>query len=285
MLKKFNDFLVKWFYGFLELQLVISLMSLPILTCWGLPISYMSPLSNMIFTPLLILFLWTSCLFAACALVGLPCSWFVWIMDSITALWGYILSFASPFWLIGFSQSTLWISCIFCIFVYMLYTYIKPNTKNAVAILFMFWLTLIGCRQYMQKNICQQVGDLPMVVLRINKKTYVIDYGALCTKQNFYTYIDYTIMPTLIKATGITTINTLVICKPSAFLAKAAHQFAQQTKVETIIVTKKAHCFEHVKKLFEGSNVIILPLTKPPKKSHFKTKAPRPKTRALYKIK
>ncbi len=113
-----------------------------------------------------------------------------------------------------------------------------------------------------------------MIALRINKKTYVIDYGALCMKQNFYTHIDYTILPTLIKATGITTIDTLVLCKPSAFLAKAAHQFAQQTNIKTIIVTQKARCFKNVKELLTGSDLIILPMIKLSKKPEFDIKKP-----------
>ena len=284
MLKKINSYFFKWLYAFLELQLVISLMSLPLLTYWGLPVSYMGPLANMIFTPLLILFLWVSCLFSVCALMHLPCSWFVCLLDNITRLWHYLLSFARPEWLLGFSYHTLWISLPFCALVYFLYTYVRPNTKQAVCALFIFWLCLISARQCMQKNFYQKIGDLPLVALHINNKTYLIDYGALCTKQNFYTYIDYTILPMLIKTTGITTIDTLVLCKPSAFLAKAAHQFTLQTNVKTIIVTTKSNCFKEMTKIFQGSDVTIVPQTKQKKekKSVKKTQKKAPvKTRAF----
>ncbi len=277
MLKKINSHFFKWLYAFLELQLVISLMSLPLLTYWGLPVSYMSPLANMVFTPLLILFLWVSCLFSVCALMHLPCSWFVYLLDNITDLWHYLLSFARPEWLLGFSYHTLWISLPFCALVYFLYTYIRPTTKQAVCSLFIFWLCLINTRQCMQKNFYQKIGDLPLVALHINNKTYLIDYGALCTKQNFYTYIDYTILPMLIKTTGITIIDTLVLCKPSAFLAKAAHQFAQQTNVKTIIVTTKANCFKEMTNLFQGSNITILPQAKQKKEKKLTKKISKKK--------
>ncbi|HSW76091.1 MAG TPA: hypothetical protein VLG50_03560, partial [Candidatus Saccharimonadales bacterium] len=212
-------------------------MSLPLLTHWGLPVSYMSPLANLIFTPLLIVFLWVSCLFSICALMHLPCSWFVYLLDKITSLWHYLLSFARPQWLIGFGYQTLWISLFFCFLVFILYTYVKPTTKQAVCTLLIFWLFLIGARYSMQKNILQKIGDLPLCALRINGKVYLIDDGALCSKQNFYNHIDYTILPELIKSTGITSIDTLVLCKPSKRLAKIAHQFATQTNVLTIMVT------------------------------------------------
>ncbi|MCX5923800.1 MAG: hypothetical protein NTZ68_00020 [Candidatus Dependentiae bacterium] len=268
MLKKITPHVSKWFYSFLELQLVISLMSLPLLTHWGLPVSYMSPVANLIFTPLLILFLWVSCLFSVFALVRLPCSWFVYLLDKITDLWHFMLSFANPEWLMGFCYQTLWISLFFCFLVFILYTYIKPTTKQAVCTLLIFWLILIGVRYSMQKNLCQKVGNLPLCALRINGKVYLIDDGALCSKQNFYSNIDYTILPELIKTTGITSIDTLVLCKPSKRLAKIAHQFAMQTNVQTIMVTTKAKGFKEMSDMFQDSSVNVLPLT-PKKKIKF----------------
>lgn len=260
MIKKISLYFSRWFYAFLELQLVISLMSLPILTYWGLPISYMSPLANMIFTPLLILFLWISCLFSICALTHMPCSWFVYALDYITSLWNYLLSLGRPEWLIGFSHQTIWVSLLSCIIVFYLYTYIKPPTKQAVCFLLILWLCLILTQYYAQKNNYKKIKDLPLIALQINNKTYLIDYGALCMKQNFYTYIDYTILPMLIKTTGITTVDTLILCKPSSFLAKATHQFALQTNLKTIIVTTKSNCFNQMKTMFQNSNITIIPL-------------------------
>ena len=277
MLKKINSLFFKWLYGFLELQLVISLMSLPVLTYWGLPISYMSPISNMIFTPLLILFLWVSCLFSVSAIIGLPCSWLTWALEKTTDLWHHLLSFGSPNYLIGFSFQTWWISVAFCIMVYFLYTYIKPNAKQAVGVLFVFWFLLIISRELMQpKGLCKKIGNKEMTVLHINKKTYLIDYGALCEKQNFYTNIDYSILPSIIKATGITRIDTLVLCKPSASLAKAAYQFAIQTNVKTIIVTTKSNCFKKAKEAFEGTSIEIIPMAK-----QVKNKTNKPKFQVI----
>lgn len=271
MLKKLNSLFYKWLYGLLELQLVISLMSLPILTCWGLPISYMSPIANMVFTPLLILFLWVSCLFSFCAIIGLPCAWLTLALENITSIWHYLLSFGNPSQLIGFSLQTWWISVAFCAMVYFLYTYIKPNQKQAVTTLFVFWFLILISRKLIQpKSFCKKICDKEMTVLCVNKKTYLIDYGALCEKQNFYTHIDYSIIPSIIKTTGITCIDTLVLCKPSASLAKAARQFATQTNVKTIIVTTKSNCFNNVKEAFVGTAVNVIPMEKHKKRKYFK---------------
>lgn len=262
MLKKISDKITNYLASFLELQLVITLMSLPILIAWGLPISYMSPLSNLIFTPLLILFLWIACLFAICALLHIPCSIFATSLNKLTYLWMWLLSFSKPTWLLGFYYPIIWLAIIICLCIILLYTYRKPNTNQALSILILFCCLLMITRWFMIKNMCQKIGNLPMIAIRLNKKNYLIDYGALCSKQNFYNTIDYTIMPQLIKDTGMTNIDTLVLCKPSKRLAKVAMQFCTQTNVKTIIATTKDNCFKTLCIAYKNSNVQVLPLIK-----------------------
>ena len=264
MLKKIKTNIIAYLTSFLELQLVITLMSLPILICWGLPISYMSPLSNLIFTPLLILFLWCSCLFAICALLHIPCTLFATSLDQLTKLWMWLLSFSKPDWLLGFCYPTLWFAIIICLCIIALYTFKKPTSKQAVGILTIFCLSMIVVRLCMMKNMHQKVGNLPMIAIRLNHKNYVIDYGALCSKQNFYNTIDYTIMPALIKSTGMTNIDTLVLCKPCKRLAKVVLQFCTQTNVKTIIAPTKDQCYKTLCVACKNNGVKVLPLT--PKK-------------------
>ena len=96
--------------------------------------------------------------------------------------------------------------------------------------------------------------------MRLQNKTYLIDNGALCSKQNFYSWIDYTILPELIKTGGITSIDTLVLYKPNKKLIKVVQQFAQQTMIKTILVTTKYGSFYAMKEAFHGSSVKIIPL-------------------------
>jgi hypothetical protein len=262
MLKKISHTIINYLTSFLELQLVITLMSLPILIAWGLPISYMSPLSNLIFTPLLILFLWISCLFAICALLHIPCAIFVTSLDKLTNLWMWLLSFSKPEWLLGFCYSSIWCAIIICFIIILMYSYCKPTTKQAVVILTLLCVAMLGVRLCSSKNLYQKVKDLPLIAIRLNQKNYLIDYGALCSKQNFYNNIDYTIMPQLIKSTGMTSIDTLVLCKPSKILAKVAVQFCTQTNVKTIIATTKGECFKTLCVAYKNSNVQVLPLNK-----------------------
>ncbi|MBP6892138.1 hypothetical protein KBB68_01010 [Candidatus Babeliales bacterium] len=267
MLKKIRIISTNYLVNFLELQLIITLMSLPILIAWGLPISYMSPLSNLIFTPLLILFLWISCIFAIFALLGIPCTIFATALDKLTNIWMWLLSFSKPAWLLGFSTNTMWCSIIICACIIALYSYKKPATKNAVALLFGLCCLMMMVRLHSMKNLYQKIGDLPMIAIRLNHKNYLIDYGALCSKQNFYNNIDYTIIPQLIKCTGMTNIDTLVLCKPSKRLTKIALQFCTQMNVKKIIATTKCDCYKTLYIAYKNSDVQILPLIKKRKSS------------------
>lgn len=119
----------------------------------------------------------------------------------------------------------------------------------------------------------KQIGNLPLLALRINSQNYLIDCGALCQKQNFYNHIDYTIIPEMIKHTGITNIDTLVLCKPSNRLAKVVIQFAKQTNIKTIIATTKNDCFHTLSVAYKNSKIIVLPLKNNLKKNKPKKKS------------
>lgn len=260
MFKKLKNSITTYLTSFIELQLVITLMSLPVLIHWGLPISYMSPLANLLFTPLLIVFLWVSCIFAICAIMHIPCWPLVWLLDHMTDLWLWILSFAQPSWLMGFQYKAIWLAMLICALIVALYTYIKPPTKIAISFLVTCCITMLIARVCINTDCYKKLEGLRMIAIRANKKTYVIDYGALCGKKNFYMNIDYTIVPELAKQAGITTIDTLILCKPSTKLDKVALQYAYQANIKTIIVTTKDDCYSKLVQAFKNNNVRILPL-------------------------
>ena len=257
MIQKIN----KWLASFLELQLIISLLSLPILIHWGLAVSYMIPLANLIFAPLLALFLWCSCLFALFAIAHIPCSWLVVLLDWLANVWHYFLSFATPCWLIGFQHRMIWIAIFCASCVFFVYSFFYPRKKISLIFLIFCCVFLFSIRWItIQKNCFYSVNNMPLHVLRVNNKIYLLDSGALCSKQNFYSWIDYTILPELIKSGGITIIDTLVLYKPNKKLVKIVQQFAKQTMIKTILVNDKFGCYDEIKQAFAGTTIKIIPM-------------------------
>lgn len=268
MFKKINS----WLIAFLELQLVITLLSLPVLIYWGLAISCMNTIGNLLFTPLLTLFLWISSLLSFSTILHLPTSWLINILDLITTAWNYLLSFSQPTWLIGFSYQMLIPTVFVALIVIKIYSSFRISSKKSIALLgFLYCGLLIANQQSKKNNDFFQVGKIPMYALRFNKKVYLFDCGALCKKQNFYSNIDYTILPELIKTAGITEVDTLIVCKPSKRLPKVIEQFTQQVNCKTILVTNQQNCFQQIHKQF-SKKLKVLPLTSGQKRAPCKHK-------------
>lgn len=260
-LQKVNNYFTHYVISFFELQFVISLMSLPLLIIWGIPISIMSPLANFIFTPLLILFLWISCMATTCSLVGSSCTIFERILDAITNLWLHLLSFSRPEWLLGFPCNMLWLSITTCILIVGLYTYVRPTAKCSTAILCLTWCGLILIRPcFGPTESLKKIGALPLWLTKIHHKTYLIDHGALCNRKNRFTNFDYTVLPELIRHTGHTTVDSVIFCKPSNKIATVAKLCHEQLGCKTIMVTPKAECYKKVEEQFKGSDVAVIKL-------------------------
>lgn len=249
-----------WLAAFLELQLVIFLLSLPIIIHWGLAVSCMLPLANIIFTPLLTCFLWCSCIFTGCNLLQLPNSWIATVLNYITLFWHYLLSYAEPSWLVGFSHATIWLALSIALAVITFYILIKPTRSKALGFLISCTLIIFATKIPKESYTYKKINHLNMAILTIHNKTYLLDNGGLCSKYNFYSWIDYTILPTLIKTAGITTIDTLVLYKPNKKLPQVVEQFTKQTNVQHIFVTKKCDCFNQLKKLYKNSHITIQPI-------------------------
>jgi hypothetical protein len=94
----------KYIHDFLLCQLVVTLVSLPILVFWGLPLSLMSIVGNLIFLPFLTLFLLLSSIIFFTELLFIPNGIFTISLDFITEWWLYFLHYGKKEWLIGFSH-------------------------------------------------------------------------------------------------------------------------------------------------------------------------------------
>lgn len=86
----------------LQAQLVLSLASLPILVHWGLPISMMTLVGNVIFTPFLMAFIFLSSLLFFTELCNIPNTLLAWCLNQVTDWWSYFLSFGKSEWLCSF---------------------------------------------------------------------------------------------------------------------------------------------------------------------------------------
>jgi len=228
-----------WILRFLKLQLFISLFAMPILLWWGLPMSILSPLGNLLFGPALTLFLLLSSLLFFTELLYIPNAWIAWCLDMLTKIWLYILKSDSHPWLFGFATpSSLFLVSIPLLALLILH--FKTLRSLAHSVLCLSILLVGSClyikNTYTKTNTLQTIpyGRGELTILHDQKKLVVIDPGIIGQRISSASWIEYTLCPELIKTSGKTTIDHLILLQPGAMLFEAITTLAAKVKIKEI---------------------------------------------------
>lgn len=226
------------FLFFLELQLLISIVILPILIAWGLPISIMSIIGNLIFAQFLTAFIFVSALLFTSDLLGIPNSFVATVLEWVTQAWHYVLSFGSAHWLVGFPAWIFPISCVCAIAACALYHFKRYPQNYRIA-----WLVVLCCatpviHQIFQRQSIHTVvmqGSQKMHLVKVHGKIYAFDCGALGARPCSQSWIEYTLAPAMVKIMGATHIDTLVLCKSNSRTPEATVALMQHIPTKHLI--------------------------------------------------
>jgi hypothetical protein len=90
--------------NFLQTQLIVTIAAVPILVNWGLSISLMTFVGNLLFSPILTIFLMLSSLVFFTQLLHIPNHLLLVILDWFTRTWANVLDLGSQRWLIEFCR-------------------------------------------------------------------------------------------------------------------------------------------------------------------------------------
>jgi len=232
------------FLFFLELQLLISLVILPILIAWGLPISIMSIIGNLVFNQFLTAFIFVSAFLFTTDLLGIPNAFIATILEWITHVWHYFLSWGSPHWLVGFSSWSFIISCFFAVAGYGLYHFKVQNQNHRI-----LWLTLFCFATPIIHNLFEKKSNYTIVtqdsqkmhLIKDREKIYAFDCGALGARPSSQSWIEYTLAPTLIKTMGATSIDMLILCSSNSRTNQAAKSLMQHIPTKQLITIQPIH--------------------------------------------
>ncbi|MGC2310308.1 MAG: hypothetical protein WA432_01650 [Candidatus Babeliaceae bacterium] len=174
---------------------------------WGLPISLASAAGNLLFNPLLILFLLFSSLIFFCALCGIPHSFLICILEYLTRFWLYTSSYASPAWLSGCPCPSIFIcaSIIFITLIITHTTFLKTLVKKCCALALFFviaWQSITWLYIPQQAQLSINCGKKALSLVVCNNETFLINNHILSSKINMQSWIEYTLIPFLTKKTG-----------------------------------------------------------------------------------
>ena len=215
-MKKIYNQVVSFLTRFIYLQLFLTLVSLPILSSWGLPLSLLTFIGNVVFSPVLTLFLLLSSLLFFCALLHIPYGLFIWPLQQVTAFWLWSMRLISSNCYIGFPimHPAILILLVVCVVGVL---HCKYNTKpiHGISALLIIAMLFFGyCRIAHTAHegswtvLCQ---NKPVTLIQKGKTILVFEQRAFGRCVSLSSWLEYTLLTEITKKTGLTTIDHMVI--------------------------------------------------------------------------
>lgn len=231
----------QWIVRFIQLQLFLSLMSLPIMLAWGLPVSLLSPLGNLIFGPILTVFLFLSSLIFFAELLMIPNSLLINVMETLTHWWLTIMFSDQQRFLVGFSKPSIIVLCIIPIIamIIMLNKTTAHHYKNIGCLAALFLTITFALKYTVSTN--HAIIEIPcnngfVTILKTSDQLILIDPGFIGQRTSATSWVSYTLIPSIIKATGSTVIDHCIILQPNILVFEALEQLSTKIVIRKLYI-------------------------------------------------
>lgn len=233
--RRFAPSLQKYF----QIQLFISLCSWPFLAAWGIPLSPASLVGNLLFAPVLSLFLLVSSLLFFTELLYLPNGILVYFLELITAVWHALLTLGNRSWLFTMGHPPFFLSGLLPAIAGTILLYKPFSAKQRIGVFLALYLCAGSVIPFIY-SYRSLVLTLPyygkeLTLIRSRRETALIDPGIIGRRISAVQHIRYTLLPFLIK-NGITHLDTVIIAKPSHMVFKALSALVEGFPVQVIIM-------------------------------------------------
>lgn len=227
-----------WLARFCELQLFLSLVSLPFLIAWGLPLSLASPIANLIFSPILTLFLLISSLLFFTELLFIPNAWLAQCLNVVTRWWLWLLNWHHHSWLVGFIKPPLW--TLFFIPVgaaFIIYRYNRCSMRKIKYLALL--LVVIYIALHMHGTGEATILEIPchnanVTVIINNRQTILIDSGVIGQRASANSWISFTLVPYLTQTTGHLQIDHIIALQPGARTFEALTLLSRKMHIKRV---------------------------------------------------
>lgn len=220
-------------------HLVVSTFSFLILVYWGIPFCLLGFIGNVIFNPVLALFLCLSTVLFFTEICLIPNSYIIYALDTLNRAWLYVMSLSTNLDLeIPCAQpSTITMGTIACgVIVVMLAqtTYAKKNLYLIAIITGGFMLSQNQVTEFCTQNLpCAKEA---IHIIKQNNKLIIIDPGCLGRYLSAPSFVQYTLVPHIIQKFGTHTIEHLVLLKPGKLTFDAVLMLMQRATVKHIYI-------------------------------------------------
>lgn len=197
-------------------QLMLALASIPILVGWGLGLSYMNVVGNLIFTPFLVVFLLLCSLLFFAEIFHIPNGFIAALLNSFTHIWDYLLHFGSPCWLVTVAKPPI----IILIIIFVMTVFVLFGRFFITVWERLLGLAAIACCCVVFFSFFQLYKNTISDVFRFNEKIYgiklahssniiLIDAGYFSRKKSPQKMLEFELKPWLTKRYGSVFISEL----------------------------------------------------------------------------
>lgn len=221
------------------IHLVVSLYSFLILVCWGIPFCPMSFVGNLIFGPILTLFLGISTLLFFTEICLIPNSYLVQLLELVSNAWLWILHSvplqrlhipcAQPSHIV---MATLFLAGV--IIVIMRTSYIKKSLYICLMLISSFILTDKQTVRHKIENLPCAHGALH--IIKTSGQLIIVDPGCLGRYISAPSFVQYNLMPHLVNKYGTNTIDHLILLQPGKLTFDATQAIMQKGFIKHVYI-------------------------------------------------
>lgn len=232
-----------WLLNAMRLQLFLTLVAWPILLCWGLPVSFLSPLGNLIFAPFLFCFLILASLIFFTELVGIAPSLLYTVLETLTAAWLACCHWGSQQALLALPRCTWWCA-LFALVAASFIMYHPRWRQPAVSTLLLFVLVFavmqygMWSRSWSALSAAVLYGKTSLTIIYEHEKLIITDPGLSRCRKNCNNWISYTLMPFLSTTYGALSIDEYRVTKLTPFTCTLLESLCQKKIVKRITIVQ-----------------------------------------------
>lgn len=226
------------------LQLFLTLFAWPILLAWGLPLSAVTVIGNVIFNPIAGLFLFISSLAFFCQLLNIPHGLLLVVIEWLSKGWLWILDQGSPAALIAFPTPCV-VALLALPLASLVVIYSTWGKRTVVATAVLLGLVLgsgWGLKQFVaaQGKIGIKAGNKRVWAIQWRGEWVIVDVeGVLRWQRSADNWTNFTLLPELAKQGGIRGYSKVILLQPSVAAARTATLIAQRFSGYQVMIPEK----------------------------------------------
>lgn len=226
---------------FIHLQLFITAISIPIVLCWGLPLSFLSFAGNLLLAPILTAFLLLCSMIFFFQLLGLPNAFLITCLQTITHWWLVLMHQGSTGFLVGLPLPSMAVLIVFFLITLAILHYKKITTAYKGILCYMLLLAGIGA--YLKYHVTPHASidtlacnNGTITIIKTHQQLIIIDPGVIGRRLSAPSWCEYTLMPHLIKKFGCNTIDHLLILAPNRIIFDTLTTLQEKITIKNIYI-------------------------------------------------